>query len=78
MTKIQEVNLSEDYKSVDGNLSVLSAKEGLSATIPDAVGMKHSLPGGKGSLLDRHGIDQAIDCIEGQKDEDIATIRGRI
>nr|CBX82460.1 hypothetical protein EAIL5_3640 [Erwinia amylovora ATCC BAA-2158] len=78
LTKIQEVNLSEDYKSVDGNLSLLSAKEGLSATIPDAVGMKHSLPGGKGSLLDRHGIDQAIDCIEGQKDEDIATIRGRI
>ncbi|AUX71152.1 hypothetical protein EPYR_03823 [Erwinia pyrifoliae DSM 12163] len=78
LTKIQEVNLLEDYKSVNGDLTLLSAKEGLSSVIPDAVGMKHTLPGGKGSLLDRHGIDQAIDCIEDQKDEDIATIRGRI
>ncbi|EMO7190295.1 phospholipase, partial [Pluralibacter gergoviae] len=30
------------------------------------------------SMLDRHGIDQAISCIENQKDDDIATIRSRM
>jgi len=33
---------------------------------------------GTGSLLDKHGIDQIIRCIEDQKDNDIATIKGRI
>jgi hypothetical protein len=42
------------------------------------VGVKHTLPGGAGSLLDKHGIDQAIQCIENEKDDDIATIKGRI
>lgn len=54
------------------------AKERLSMLAPDAVGVKHTLSGGTGSLLDKHGIDQAIQCIENEKDDDIATIKGRI
>ena len=45
--------------------------------VPDAAGVKHTLPGGTGSALDKHGIDQAINCIEDQKDDDIAIIRSR-
>ncbi len=36
------------------------------------------LAGGTGSALDRHGINQAIDCIEQQKDEDISIIGSRL
>lgn len=78
LTKIQEVNLWEDFKSLNYIPHALLAKEEISLMAPDAVGIKHTLPGGSGSLVDKHGIDQAIRCIEEQKDDDTATIRSRI
>lgn len=51
------------------------AKIGLSALMPDAVGNKFELPG-SGHPLKRHGIEQSIDGIEGQKEEDIAILKG--
>lgn len=77
LTKIQEVNLWEDFKTVKGHVPALIAKEELSAVMPNAAGIAHDLPGGTGGALDRHGIDQAINCIEQQKDEDIAIIGSR-
>ncbi|EGQ5293653.1 phospholipase [Enterobacter cloacae] len=77
LTKIQEVNLAEDYKMLKGHIPTLIAKEEISAIMPNAAGVVHDLPGGTGSPLDRHGIGQAIDCIEQQKDEDISIIRSR-
>lgn len=53
-------------------------KEWSSLALPDAAGIPHTLGGGTGTLLDKHGIDQTIKLIEDQKDEDVATIRGRI
>ncbi|BEM63658.1 MULTISPECIES: hypothetical protein [Serratia] len=53
-------------------------KEWSSLALPDAAGIPHTLAGGAGTLLDKHGIDQTITLIEDQKDEDVATIRGRI
>ncbi len=58
-------------------MPALIAKEELSAVMPNAAGIAHDLPGGTGGALDRHGIDQAIKCIEQQKDEDIAIIGSR-
>ncbi|WP_261434861.1 lipase family protein [Serratia ficaria] len=78
LTTIQEVNLPADYRLVKGNLFALAAKEAVSVNTPNAAGITYALPGGAGSLLDKHGIDQAINCIEEQKDDDIATIKGRI
>ncbi len=46
--------------------------------MPDAIGIKHTISGGTGSLLDKHGIDQAIRVIEEQKNDDIAIIRSRL
>lgn len=77
LTKIQEVNLVEDYKMLNGHIPTLIAKEEISAIMPNAAGVVHDLPGGTGGPLDRHGIGQAIDCIEQQKDEDISIIRSR-
>ncbi|EMC9753217.1 phospholipase A(1) [Enterobacter cloacae] len=77
LTKIQEVNLAEDYKMLKGHIPTLIAKEEISAIMPNAAGVVHDLPGGTGGPLDRHGIGQAIDCIEQQKDEDISIIRSR-
>ena len=51
-------------------------KEWSSLALPDAAGIPHTLAGGAGTLLDKHGIDQTITLIEDQKDEDVATIRG--
>lgn len=78
LTKIQEVNLWEDLKTVKGHVPALIAKEELSAIMPNAAGIPHDLPGGTGGALDRHGIGQAISCIEQQKDEDISIIRSRL
>lgn len=78
LTKLQETEAWDDAKDVYFHPLALASKETLSALAPDAVGIKHVLPGGTGSLLDMHGIDQAIRCIEEQKDDDIATIRSRI
>lgn len=78
LTKLQEVDLWEDAKSVYFYPPLILAKEELSMLAPNAVGVKRTLSGGTGSLLDKHGIDQAINCIEFEKDDDIATIRGRI
>lgn len=78
LTNVQEVNLWEDYKMVKGHLPALVAKEEISAIMPNAAGIVHTLPGGTGSALDRHGIGQTIDCIEQQKDEDISVIRSRV
>ncbi|MER0126943.1 phospholipase [Franconibacter daqui] len=78
LTKIQEVNLWEDYKMMKGHVPALIAKEELSAIMPDAAGIPHNLPGGTGGAFDRHGIGQAISCIEQQKDEDIYIIRSRL
>ena len=78
LTTLQEVDLFEDAKSLNFNLYALAVKEGISSLAPDALGIKHTIPGGTGSLLDKHGIDQTIRVIEKQKDDDIATIRSRL
>ena len=78
LTKVQEVNLWEDYKTVKGYTPALLLKEEISALSPNAAGIAHDLPGGTGNELDRHGINQAIDCIEKQKNEDISIIGGRL
>lgn len=77
LTGAQEVNVWEDFKMVKGHVPALIAKEEISAIMPNAAGIAHDLPGGMGSAFDRHGIDQAINCIEQQKDEDISIIRSR-
>lgn len=77
LTRTQEVNVWEDFKMVKGHVPALIAKEEISAIMPNAAGIAHDLPGGMGSAFDRHGIDQAINCIEQQKDEDISIIRSR-
>ncbi|WP_243690515.1 phospholipase, partial [Cronobacter sakazakii] len=74
LTKVQEVNVWEDLKSMEGLPVPTLLKEGVSAFAPNAAGIPHDLPGGTGGALDRHGIGQAINCIEQQKDEDIAII----
>ncbi|EKM5066140.1 phospholipase [Cronobacter turicensis] len=78
LTKAQEVNVWEDLKSMKGLPVPTLLKEGVSALSPNAAGIPHDLPGGTGSALDRHGIGQAINCIEQQKDEDIAIIGSRL
>ncbi len=75
LTKIQEVKVPDDFLSLNLNIPAFVLKAGISALSPDAVGIPHDLPGGTGSALARHGIDQVIDCIEQQKDEDIAVLR---
>ncbi|WNY82924.1 phospholipase [Cronobacter dublinensis] len=78
LTKVQEVNFWEDLKSMEGLPVPTLLKEGVSAFAPNAAGIPHDLPGGTGGALDRHGIGQAINCIEQQKDEDIAIIGSRL
>ena len=78
LTKIQEVNPWEDLKTMKGHVPSWILKEEISALSPNAAGIPHDLPGGTGSALDRHGINQAIDCIEQQKDEDISIIGSRL
>lgn len=77
LTKIQEGVTKNDVIKARGDLTTLVYKEEFSMLVPDAAGVKHTLPGGTGSALDKHGIDQAINCIEDQKDDDIAIIRSR-
>lgn len=79
LTKIQEVNLSADAGIIkEFGPGGLLLKEEISALSPNAAGIPHDLSGGAGGALDRHGIDQAIHCIEQQKDEDISIIRSRL
>lgn len=78
LTKLQEIDLLDDANDLYFYTPGVVAKEALSWGAPDAAGIKRTLPGGTGSLLDKHGIDQAIRCIEEQKDDDIAVIRSRI
>ncbi|MHB9331172.1 hypothetical protein ACP3S7_27110 [Phytobacter ursingii] len=44
----------------------------------DATGKIVELAGGTGSMMDKHGMTQVIDCIEAQKDEDIGIIKSRV
>ena len=89
LTTLQEVNNESDYELLRNALPdslqkpwgvalPFTLKEWSSLVVPDAVGIPHTLAGGTGTLLDKHGIDQTITLIEDQKDEDVATIRGRI
>ena len=50
-----------------------SAKVALAAAMPNAAGIPRELPG-KGNPVARHGMDQVIDGIEGQKQDDQATL----
>ncbi|WP_312046496.1 PAAR-like domain-containing protein [Erwinia sp.] len=43
---------------------------GLLAQLPDSVGKKHDMDGGKGDPVARHGMIQVIPCIEAEKDID--------
>lgn len=89
LTTLQEVNNESDYELIKNALPdalqkpwgvalPFTLKERSSLAMPDAAGIPHTLAGGTGTLLDKHGIDQTIKLIEDQKDEDVATIRGRI
>lgn len=89
LTTLQEVNNESDYELIKNFLPEslqkpwgvalpFTLKEWLSLAVPKAAGIPHTLPGGTGTLLDKHGIDQTIKLIEDQKDDDVATIRGRI
>ncbi|CAI0909359.1 Uncharacterised protein [Serratia marcescens] len=89
LTTLQEVNNESDYELIKNALPdslqkpwgvalPFTLKEWSSLALPDAAGIPHTLAGGTGTLLDKHGIDQTIKLIEDQKDEDIATIRGRL
>lgn len=87
LTTLQEVNNESDYELIRNALPdalqkpwgvalPFTLKEWSSLAVPDAAGIPHTLAGGTGTLLDKHGIDQTIKLIEDQKDEDVATIRG--
>lgn len=87
LTTLQEVNNESDYELIKNALPdslqkpwgvalPFTLKEWSSLALPDAAGIPHTLAGGAGTLLDKHGIDQTITLIEDQKDEDVATIRG--
>ncbi|HGE8457697.1 TPA: phospholipase [Serratia marcescens] len=89
LTTLQEVNNESDYELIKNSLPdslqkpwgvalPFTMKEWSSLAVPGAVGTPHTLTGGTGTLLDKHGIDQTIKLIEDQKDDDIATIRGRL
>lgn len=89
LTALQEVHNESDYQLIKDALPEslqkkwgvslpFTVKEWLSFAAPDAVGIKHTLSGGQGTLIDKHGIDQAIRCIEDEKDDDVATIRSRL
>lgn len=77
LTKIQEVSLS-DLVDAKFDTSLFAAKAGVSNMFPDAIGHHTVLNGGTGSMFDKHGMTQVIDCIEAQKDEDIGIIKSRI
>jgi len=65
--------LGSIFGGLPGALAGALAKIGLSALLPDAVGTPFLLPG-SGDPLARHGIDQAINGIEGQKAADQAVL----
>jgi len=89
LTTIQEVNNEKDYEMVKnmlpeflqnkiGTALPFTLKEWGSQVASKAIGVPHTLLGGTGSLLDKHGINQTISLIENEKDDDVATIRSRI
>jgi hypothetical protein len=49
------------------------ARDALAEAMPDALGVRHPLPG-HGDPISRHGMDQVIEGIEAQKLEDQAAI----
>ncbi|NUL35423.1 DUF2974 domain-containing protein [Kosakonia sacchari] len=77
LTKIQEVSI-EDLADANFDTSLFALKAGASNMLPNAIGKPTELAGGTGSMLDKHGMVQVIDCIEVQKDEDIRIIKSRV
>ncbi len=77
LTRLQEVDLRQDFIDVNGNLTLLAAKENYRRICRMPL-VLNTLDGGVGNMGDRHGIQQVIDCIEQEKDDDIATIGHRI
>ena len=77
LTKLQEVSVT-DLIDANFDLSLFAAKVGVSNMLPDATGKTVGLAGGTGSMMDKHGMTQVIDCIEAQKDEDIGIIKSRV
>jgi hypothetical protein len=77
LTKLQEVSVT-DLIDANFDLSLFAAKVGVSNMLPNAIGKTVGLAGGTGSMMDKHGMTQVIDCIEAQKDEDIGIIKSRV
>ncbi|MEJ8326005.1 phospholipase [Kosakonia sacchari] len=77
LTKIQEASI-EDLADANFDTSLFALKAGVSNMFPNAIGKPTGLAGGTGSMLDKHGMVQVIDCIEAQKDEDIGIIKSRV
>lgn len=77
LTKLQEVSIT-DLTDANFDMSLFAAKVGVSNMLPNAPGKTAGLAGGTGSMMDKHGMTQVIDCIEAQKDEDIGIIKSRV
>lgn len=77
LTKLQEVSTT-DLTDANFDMSLFAAKVGVSNMLPNAIGKTVGLAGGAGSMMDKHGMTQVIDCIEAQKDEDIGIIKSRV
>ncbi|MEB6334891.1 hypothetical protein [Serratia rhizosphaerae] len=60
------------------DIPLLMAKRQLSALLPSAAGAAKWLPGGEGSAIDKHGMQQVIDSLEEQKEVDMTTITNRL
>ncbi|AVJ16215.1 lipase [Serratia sp. MYb239] len=78
LTKLQEFHLLDDLKSVNYDIPLLMIKRQLSALLPSAAGAAKWLPGGEGSAIDKHGMQQVIDSLEEQKEADMTTITNRL
>jgi hypothetical protein len=65
--------IGEIFGGPEGALLGALARDGLAAAMPDALGIRHPVPG-HGDPVSRHGMDQVIDGIEAQKSEDQAAI----
>ncbi|QHA86657.1 DUF2974 domain-containing protein [Serratia sp. JUb9] len=78
LTKLQEFHLLDDLKSVNYDIPLLMMKRQFSALLPSASGAAKWLPGGEGSAIDKHGMQQVIDSLEEQKEADMTTITNRL
>jgi uncharacterized Zn-binding protein involved in type VI secretion len=65
--------LGEVLAGPEGSILGGLVNEGLAEAMPDALGIRHPLPG-HGDPISRHGMDQVIAGIEAQKHEDQAAI----